>query len=152
MTKEKKIENYKPSIITIYNKNGDILLNELSLVAINKNIIRFAGKDAEYLEDSVREPLIIGSPFCGGIVADFDVASRLMSLFLKKVKKYGFLVRPQILVCAPVDMTDVEYRALSECMYRTGAKKVSILEESFSKSVHTAHTGWNICIEITPQN
>ena len=147
-----KFKNYKPSTITFYDKEREMILREPSLAAIDSEsgIIRFAGNEAGRIDNDIREKLIIGSPFKQGVVADFDIAASLISVFIKMVTKYGFLVRPKIAVCANVDMTDVEHRALTECMYKVGAKKVHVMEESFSTAIQQIPSEYELIIEITP--
>jgi len=57
-----KFKNYKPSTITFYDKEREMILREPSLAAIDSEsgIIRFAGNEAGRIDNDIREKLIIG--------------------------------------------------------------------------------------------
>lgn len=168
-----KFANYKPSIITIYNQDGYVLLKELSLFAINiqNGCILAVGEEAQTvikqiddmwanhplqndaaLEfDLTSEDVIVGSPLKNGTIADFDWASKMFKYFLYKVNGLSRFKRPRIAVCVPVDMTQVEHKALEELILSIGAKSVLIIEEPFERAIRDIPSSYKIIIEISSE-
>ena len=151
-----KIENYQPSMITIYNKEREVVFRQPSLIALDKKtgIIRYVGDEVVGCRDSdIQEELIIGSPFRKGVVADFDTAADLIKILLRylKIKKYLSSVRQRVAICVPVDMTSVEHKAWSECMLKAKARKVLIIEDSFQLAIQKIPAEYGVVIEITPE-
>lgn len=172
MENKYKYAKYKPSIITIFNQEGDVLLKEPSLLAvkIQNDCILALGEEAktviEQIEDMrVNPPLkngvvvdfdlssenvIVGSPLKNGTIADYDLASKMFKYFLNKVNGHSLFKRPRIAVCAPVDMTQVEHKAIYETILNIGAKSVLIIEKPFGKAIRDIPYSYKIIIEILP--
>ncbi len=116
--------------ILIYIKGQGIVLNEPSVVAIEKESKRplAFGEDAHLMLGKTPGKYEAIKPMKDGVIADFDITLLMLNYFVNKVKGYGFR-KPRIIICCPVDTTKVEKNALREAAERLGAKKVFIEEE-----------------------
>ena len=116
--------------ILIYIKGQGIVLNEPSVVAIEKDTKRplAFGEDAHMMLGKTPGKYLAIKPMKDGVIADFDITLMMLNYFVNKVKGYGFR-KPRIIICCPVDTTGVEKNALREAAERLGAKKVFIEEE-----------------------
>ena len=116
--------------ILIYIKGQGIVLNEPSVVAIEKDSKRplAFGEDAHLMLGKTPGKYEAIKPMKDGVIADFDITLLMLNYFVNKVKGYGFR-KPRIIICCPVDTTKVEKNALREAAERLGAKKVFIEEE-----------------------
>jgi len=116
--------------ILIYIKGQGIVLNEPSVVAIEKDTKRplAYGEEAHLMLGKTPGKYEAIKPMKDGVIADFDITLLMLNYFVNKVKGYGFR-KPRIIICCPVDTTGVEKNALREAAERLGAKK-SLLKKN----------------------
>ena len=116
--------------ILIYVKGEGIVLNEPSVVAIEKDSKRALafGEEASLMFGKTPGKYVAIKPMKDGVIADFDITLLMLSYFVNKVKGMGFR-KPNIIICCPTETTAVEKNALREAAERLGAKKVFIEEE-----------------------
>lgn len=116
--------------ILIYIKGQGIVLNEPSVVAIEKETKKplAFGEEAHLMLGKTPGKYEAIKPMKDGVIADFDITLLMLNYFVNKVKGYGFR-KPRIIICCPVDTTGVEKNALREAAERLGAKKVFLEEE-----------------------
>lgn len=116
--------------ILIYIKGQGIVLNEPSVVAIEKDTKKplAFGEEAHMMLGKTPGKYVAIKPMKDGVIADFDITLLMLNYFVNKVKGYGFR-KPRIIICCPVDTTAVEKNALREAAERLGAKRVFIEEE-----------------------
>ena len=116
--------------VLIYVKGEGIVLNEPSVVAIEKEtkIPLAFGNDANLMFGKTPGKYQAIKPMKDGVIADFEITLLMLNYFVNKVKGFGFR-KPRIIICCPTDTTQVEKNALREAAERLGAKKVFIEEE-----------------------
>ena len=117
--------------VLIYIKGQGIVLNEPSVVAIDKDTKRPLAVGTEAKEMLGRTPGKVEAikPMKDGVIADFETTEIMLNYFIKKVNGKSFFQRPRILICCPSNITQVEKNAIKEAAERTGAKKVFLEEE-----------------------
>jgi rod shape-determining protein MreB len=116
----------------IYVKGEGIVLNEPSVVAIEKSTGRPKGYGLEAKRMLGRTPdnIIAVRPLKDGVIADFDVTEKMLRYFLKQIiDKHVFRVRPKVIVCVPSGITEVERRAVRDSAETAGAKQVDMVAE-----------------------
>ena len=111
--------------VLIYVKGEGIVLNEPSVVAIEKDTKRplAFGSDAHLMLGKTPGKYVAIKPMRDGVIADFEITLMMLNYFINKVKGWGFR-KPRIIICCPVDTTAVEKNAIREAAERLGAKKV----------------------------
>ena len=112
-----------------YIKKRGIILNEPTVVAIEKNKVLAVGKEA--LEMLGKEPkeISIVSPLQEGIMTDVDMTEIMLKEFIKKIKLKYSVVRPRVLISCPSTITKVDREKIKEVIERLGARKTYIEEE-----------------------
>ena len=117
--------------ILIYIKGQGIVLNEPSVVAIEKDSKKplAFGEEAHLMLGKTPGKYIAIKPMKDGVIADFEITLLMLNYFVNKVKGYGLFRKPRIIICCPTDTTGVEKNAIREAAERLGAKKVFIEEE-----------------------
>ena len=116
--------------ILIYAKGEGIVLNEPSVVAIEKDTKRplAFGEKASLMFGKTPGKLEAIKPMKDGVIADFEITLMMLNYFVNKVKGMGFR-KPNIIICCPTETTGVEKNALREAAERLGAKRVFLEEE-----------------------
>lgn len=74
----------------------------------------------------------------------------MFKYFLKKANIRTFIPR-KIAVCVPVDLTQVEYKALHDAILCIGAKSVLIIDDLYENVSQSIPSAYKIIIEIIPE-
>ena len=122
-------------IITI--KGKGIVLNEPSVVAIDKNNGTILATGAEAKEMLGRTPNDIAAirPLKDGVIADFTATQLMLKSMLQRVCQRYNAGRPRVVVGVPSGITEVEERAVEESVMQAGAKEVYIIEEPMAAAI-----------------
>ena len=117
--------------ILIYEKGKGIVVNEPSVVTINKETNRAVavGEEAREMLGKTPGRLEAIRPLKDGVIADFQITEILLTHFVNKLNLKGLFSRPTILICCPSNITSIEKSAIQDVALRCGAKKVYIEEE-----------------------
>ena len=117
--------------VLIYIKGKGIVLNEPSVVAIEKETKKViaVGKEAYDMIGKTPEKIEAVRPLKDGVIADFELTEIMLNHFINKIKARRLFARPRILICCPTNITPVEKNALIEAAERMGARKIYIEEE-----------------------
>lgn len=107
-----------------------IVLNEPSIVAFNKKLeeVIAVGSDAYKMIGKTPEYISVIRPLCDGVISDHKMTEYMITAFIEKVTGKQLLM-PNIVMCIPSSITDVESRAVIEAAKIAGAKKVYLIEE-----------------------
>lgn len=121
----------------IYMKGEGIVLNEPSVVAIEKNTGRVIAVGKEAKEYIGRTPPNIEAmrPLKDGVIADFDVAKAMIKYFLNYVRKDRKISRPKMVVGVPSGITQVEKKAVIDACIQVGIKDVYLIEEPMAAAI-----------------
>lgn len=117
--------------VLIHVKGKGIVLNEPSVVAIDKNTnkVLAVGEEARQMVGRTPGNIMAIRPLKDGVIADFDVTEIMLKHFINKLNVRGFLSKPRILICCPTNITSVEKKAIREAAEKSGGKKVYLEEE-----------------------
>jgi len=117
--------------VLIHVKGKGIVLNEPSVVAIDKNTnkVLAVGEEARQMVGRTPANIIAIRPMKDGVIADFDVTEAMLSHFIAKLDVKGFLSKPRILICCPTNITSVEQKAIRQAAEKSGGKKIYLEEE-----------------------
>lgn len=121
----------------LYTRKDGIVLNEPSVVAIDadRNTVLAVGKEAkEYLGRTPHRIRAI-RPMKDGVIADFEVTKQMIAFFIKKVITGFSLSKPNMVICVPTGITQVEKRAVIESAQQAGAREVKLVEEPMAAAI-----------------
>src|ERR1700741_1981727 len=95
----------------VYAKGRGIVVNEPSIVAINKvtNQVEAVGKEAKDMLGRTPGNIDAIRPMKDGVIADFTVTEKMLTYFIQKVHGNRLMrPSPRVLVCVPYGSTQVE--------------------------------------------
>lgn len=122
----------------VYINGKGIILREPSVVAIdiNDKKVLAVGNKADEMLGRTPENIIAIRPLKEGVIADFEITRSMIRTLIKKAvgNKIGFM-KPKVIVCVPVGVTDVEKRAVEEAVMMSGAKSVNLIEEPMAAAI-----------------
>ncbi|MEJ6348297.1 rod shape-determining protein [Holzapfeliella sp. He02] len=112
--------------VLIYVAGDGIVLNEPSVVAIDTKNDEVVAVGTEAYRMVGRTPGNIKAirPLKDGVIADFDITEAMLTYFIEKLNLKGFLSKPNILICAPTNVTDIEQKAIIQAAEKAGGNKV----------------------------
>ncbi|MBD5141023.1 MAG: rod shape-determining protein, partial [Ruminococcus sp.] len=115
-------------LISVGNKG--VVLNEPSVVAFNKKLgeVIAIGDEAYKMIGRTPEYITVVRPLSDGVISDHKMTERMIMAFIEKVTGKQLLM-PNIVMCIPSSITDVESRAVIEAAKIAGARQVYLIEE-----------------------
>ena len=123
--------------VLVYMKGKGIVLDEPSVVALNRDTDEIVAVGSEAREMLGRTPgnIIAIRPLRDGVISDYDVTERMLRYFIKKTVGSGAFFKPKIMICVPSGVTEVEKRAVREAAVAAGGKSVYIMEEPVAAAI-----------------
>ena len=124
----------------VYMKGKGIVLNEPSVVAINKDSrgqkkVLAVGSEAKRMLGRTPGNIVAIRPLREGVIADFDITEAMIRHFILQVHNRRSLVRPRIIVSIPSGITQVERRAVRETVESAGARRMYFIEEPMAAAI-----------------
>ncbi len=115
----------------VYLKSKGIVINEPSVVAINKDTgeVVAVGTLAKQMLGRTPENIVAVRPLKDGVIADFDVTQVMLKYFINKALEKSGLSKPRVVICVPSGVTDVEKMAIEEATVQAGAREAYLIEE-----------------------
>lgn len=112
--------------VLIYVEGKGIVLNEPSVVAIDTKTDKVLAVGTEAYQMVGRTPGNIRAvrPLKDGVISDFDMTEAMLSYFMAKLNAKGVMSRPNIMVCAPTNITEIERKAIIGAAEKSGGGKV----------------------------
>jgi len=124
----------------VFVKGEGVVLREPSVVAIqadSKKILAI-GEEAKKMLGKTPGNIVAIRPMKSGVIADFDITEAMISYFIKKVHRRGFIsrfIKPRVVVAVPSDITEVEKHAVEEAAENAGARDPVLLEEPMAAAI-----------------
>lgn len=123
--------------VLVYIKGKGVVLNEPSVVAIDKNTGRLlkVGAEAQAMLGRTPGNIVAIRPLRDGVISDYDMTERMLKEFIRKVTGGFHLFPPRIMVCIPSGITEVEERAVIDAGRQAGARRVYLIEEPVAAAI-----------------
>lgn len=123
--------------VLVYIKDKGVVLNEPSVVAIDKNTGRLlkVGAEAQAMLGRTPGNIVAIRPLRDGVISDYDMTERMLKEFIRKVTGGFHLFPPRIMVCVPSGITEVEERAVIDAGRQAGARRVYLIEEPVAAAI-----------------
>lgn len=124
--------------ILVYVKGKGIVLNEPTIVAINKKTGQLVavGNDAKTMLGRTPAHIEVIRPLENGVISDFEVTEEMLSYLITKVRNgTRSIIAPRVLVGVPSGITSVEMRAARDATRNAGARDVYLIEEPIAAAV-----------------
>lgn len=121
----------------VYVRGRGIVLNEPSVVAIEKKTenILAVGVEAKKMLGRTPGNICAIRPMKEGVIADFEMAEKMLRHFIQKAHNRSTFVRPRIIIGVPSRITQVEQRAVRDSAELAGAREVYLIEEPVAAAI-----------------
>jgi rod shape-determining protein MreB len=121
----------------VYVRGKGIVINEPSVVAVNTHngAVLAVGAEAKRMMGRTPGNIVAIRPLKDGVIADFEIAERMLRYFIRKVHPRRLLAQPRVVICVPSGITGVERRAVEDAADAAGARQVHLIEEPMAAAI-----------------
>ena len=123
----------------LYVKGKGVVINEPSIVAVNtrSNQIVAVGHTAKDMLGKTPPHIVTTKPLTKGVISDFEVTEKMLKYFFDKIHEDAFTVvpRPRVVIGVPLDVTEVERKAVEDAVISAGAREVILVEEPMAAAI-----------------
>lgn len=114
-----------------------VVISEPSVIAVDgiSGKIAAVGSQAYQLLGRTGSNLIAQKPLVDGVVADFLVAQAMLEYFIGRAIGRSYFAKPEVMVCVPYGITQVERRAVLEAAISAGAKTAYLIEQPLAAAL-----------------
>lgn len=121
----------------VYLAGVGIVLNEPTVVAVTveNNRVVAVGNDAREMLGRTPGNIEAMRPLRDGVIADYVITEAMLSYFIDKVCGRSRLFKPEVMVCIPSGVTQVERRAVLDATLSAGAKVAYLIDEPLAAAI-----------------
>lgn len=121
----------------IWEVGKGMVVNEPSVVAVGLEDRRVlaVGNEAREMLGKTPEYIEVVRPLEDGVIADYEVTEAMLRHFLKLTMGTVWFWGPEVMVCVPSGVTQVEQRAVIEAMLAAGARKAYLIDEPLAAAI-----------------
>ena len=123
----------------VYSQEKGLVVNEPSVVAMNTRTgqILAVGRDARNMIDKTPPHIVTTRPLVKGVISDFEVTEKMLKYFIDTVHQETFTIvpRPRVVIGVPLDITEVERKAVEDAVLSAGAREVFLVEEPMAAAI-----------------
>jgi rod shape-determining protein MreB len=117
--------------------NEGIVANEPTVVAIGleDNRVLAVGNEAKEMLGRTPGNISALKPLREGVIADYEVTEAMLRYFIQKVCGRVWLFKPEVMICTPAGVTQVEKRAVLDATLSAGARVAYLIEEPLAAAI-----------------
>jgi rod shape-determining protein MreB len=121
----------------VYVAGEGIVLNEPTVVAVTaeENRVVAVGKEAKDMLGRTPGNIVAMRPLRDGVIADYTITEAMLSYFIDKAAGKSRFFKPEVMVCIPSGVTQVERRAVLDATMSAGAKVAYLIEEPLAAAI-----------------
>jgi rod shape-determining protein MreB len=121
----------------VYVVGQGIVLNEPTVVAVTaeENKVVAVGKEAKDMLGRTPGNVTALRPLRDGVIADYTITESMLSYFIDKVCGRSRFFKPEVMVCIPSGVTQVERRAVLDAAMSAGAKIAYLIDEPLAAAI-----------------
>ncbi len=122
--------------VLVYVKGKGIVLKEPSVVAIDKNTgeILKVGTEAQKMLGRTPGNITAVRPLRDGVISQYDVTLKMIKYFIRQALGNSFF-KPNVIICVPSGITEVEERAVVDAATQAGARHTYLVEEPVAAAI-----------------
>lgn len=139
--------------VLVYVKGKGIMLHEPSVVAVDRQNGKMlaVGEEAQQMLGRTPGNIVAIRPLREGVISDYEMTERMIKEFIRKVTGFQ-LFKPNLVICVPSIITEVEERAVIDAGTQAGAKRVFLIEEpvaaAMGAGIDIAKADGNMVVDI----
>lgn len=123
--------------VLVFIKGKGIVLNEPSVVAIDRNTNRIlaVGEEARLMLGRTPGNIVAIRPLKDGVISDYYITEKMLRYFIDKAVGRRRIFKPRMVICVPSGVTEVEKRAVIDAANQAGARITRLIEEPIAAAI-----------------
>src|SRR5258706_11736884 len=121
----------------VYVAGEGIVLNEPTVVAVtaedNRDVA--VGREAKDMLGRTPGNIVALRPLKDGVIADYTITEAMLSYFIDKACGRSRFFKPEVMICIPSGVTQVELRAVLDATMAAGAKEAYLIVEQLAAAI-----------------
>lgn len=121
----------------VYVVGEGIVLNEPTVVAVTaeENRVVAVGREAKEMLGRTPGNVVAMRPMKDGVIADYTITETMLTYFINKACGRSRFFKPEVMVCIPSGVTQVERRAVLDATMSAGAKTAYLIDEPLAAAI-----------------
>lgn len=121
----------------VYLAGEGIVLNEPTVVAVTAedNKVVAVGKEAKEMLGRTPGNIVAQRPLKDGVIADYTITEAMLSYFIDKACGKSRFFKPEVMICIPSGVTQVERRAVLDATMAAGARTAYLIDEPLAAAI-----------------
>ena len=121
----------------VYLVGEGIVLNEPTVVAVTaeENRVVAVGREAKDMLGRTPGNIVAMRPLRDGVIADYTITEAMLAYFIDKAAGKSRFFKPEVMVCIPSGVTQVERRAVLDATMSAGAKVAYLIDEPLAAAI-----------------
>lgn len=121
----------------VYLAGRGIVLNEPTVVAVTPKDGRVVavGNQAKEMLGRTPDSIKASRPMQDGVIADYAITEAMLRYFIDRVCGRSRLFKPEVMICVPAGVTQVERRAVLEATLAAGARRAYLIDEPLAAAI-----------------
>jgi rod shape-determining protein MreB len=121
----------------VWEAGRGIVLNEPTIVAvgIEDRKVLAVGNEAKKMLGKTPEYIEVVQPLEDGVIADYEVTEAMLRYFMRQVMGNNWFIGPEVMICVPAGVTQVEQRAVLDATLSAGARKAYLIDEPLAAAI-----------------
>jgi rod shape-determining protein MreB len=121
----------------VYVVGEGIVLNEPTVVAVTaeENRVVAVGHEAKEMLGRTPGNVVAMRPMKDGVIADYTITETMLTYFINKACGKSRFFKPEVMVCIPSGVTQVERRAVLDATMSAGAKTAYLIDEPLAAAI-----------------
>jgi rod shape-determining protein MreB len=121
----------------VYLAGEGIVLNEPTVVAVTaeEDKVAAVGKEAKEMLGRTPGNIVALRPLKDGVIANYTITEAMLSYFIDKACGRSRFFKPEVMVCIPSGVTQVERRAVLDATMAAGARTAYLIDEPLAAAI-----------------
>lgn len=138
----------------VYLVGQGVVLNEPTVVAVavDDGSVVAVGNEAKAMLGRTPGNITASRPMRDGVIADYEVTEAMLRYFIDKVCGSSRIFKPEVMICVPAGVTQVERRAVLDATLSAGAKVAYLIDEPLAAAIGAkipiANPSGNMIVDI----
>lgn len=124
------------SSVLVYVRGKGIVLREPAVVALDKQSMKIikVGFEAQEMLGRTPQNIVAIHPMRDGVISDYDSTEQMLRYFIRKANGNS-IFPPNVVICVPSRINEVEERAVRQAVTNAGAKNIELIEEPMAAAL-----------------
>lgn len=138
----------------VYLIGQGIVLNEPTVVAVavDDGSVVAVGNEAKAMLGRTPGNITASRPMRDGVIADYEITEAMLRYFIDKVCGSSRIFKPEVMICVPAGVTQVERRAVLDATLSAGARAAFLIDEPLAAAIGAkipiANPSGNMIVDI----